>query len=62
MMRLLMDTRFAIGYTVQYIVQPEIIFTITEILIDDTGIYYTGITKDRIQLGYFRQNFLELYE
>jgi hypothetical protein len=57
-----MDTRFAIGYTVKYILQPEIIFTITEILIDDTGIYYTGINQSKAQLGYYRQNFLELYE
>ena len=57
-----MDTRFAINNTVQYILHPYIIFTITEILIDDTGIYYTGIDQDNIQLGYFRQNFLELYE
>lgn len=57
-----MDTRFAIGNIVQYKVNPEIIFTITEILIDDTGIYYTGIDQDKIQLGYYRQNFLELYE
>jgi hypothetical protein len=57
-----MDTRFAIGNIVQYILHPEIIFTITEILIDDTGVYYTGIDQDKIQLGYFRQNFLELYE
>jgi hypothetical protein len=57
-----MDTRFAIGYIVKYILQPEIIFTITEILIDDTGIYYTGIDQSKAQLGYYRQNFLELYE
>jgi hypothetical protein len=57
-----MDTRFAIGNTVQYILHPQIIFTITEILIDDSGVYYTGIDEDKIQLGYFRQNFLELYE
>jgi len=57
-----MDTRFAIGHTVQYILYPQIIFTVTEILIDDSGVYYTGIDEDKIQLGYFRQNFLELYE
>jgi hypothetical protein len=57
-----MDTRFAIGNTVQYILHSQIIFTVTEILIDDSGVYYTGIDEDKIQLGYFRQNFLELYE
>jgi len=57
-----MDTRFAIGNTVQYILHPQIIFTVTEILIDDSGVYYSGIDEDKIQLGYFRQNFLELYE
>lgn len=57
-----MDTRFAINNTVQYLLDTSIIFTITEILIDDTGIYYTGLDQDRIQLGYYRQNFLELYE
>jgi hypothetical protein len=57
-----MDTRFAIGNTVQYILHPQIIFTVTEILIDDSGVYYTGIDEDKIQLGYIRQNFLELYE
>jgi hypothetical protein len=57
-----MDTRFAIGNTVQYILHPQIIFTVTEILIDDSGVYYTGIDEDKIQLGFFRQNFLELYE
>ncbi len=57
-----MDTQFAIGNIVQYKVIPGIIFTITEILIDDSGIYYTGIDQDKIQLGYYRQNFLDLYE
>jgi hypothetical protein len=57
-----MDTRFAIGNTVQYILHPQIIFIVTEILIDDSGVYYTGIDEDKIQLGYFRQNYLELYE
>jgi hypothetical protein len=57
-----MDTRFAIGNIVQYKVNPGIIFTITEILIDSYGIFYTGIDQDKIQLGYYRQNFLELYE
>ena len=57
-----MDTRFAINNTVQYILNPSIVFTITEILIDDSGIYYIGIDQDKIQLGYYRQNFLELYE
>jgi hypothetical protein len=62
MIRIKMDTRFAIGNTVQYILHPQIIFTVTEILIDDSGVYYTGIDEDKIQIGYFRQNFLELYE
>ena len=57
-----MDTRFAINNTVKYLLDPSIIFTITEILIDDSGIFYTGIDQDKIHLGYYRQNFLELYE
>jgi hypothetical protein len=57
-----MDTRFAIGNTVQYILHPQIIFTITEILIDDSGVYYTGINQYNTPVGYIRQNFLELYE
>lgn len=57
-----MDTRFAINNTVKYLLDPSIVFTITEILIDDSGIYYTGIDQNKAQLGYYRQNFLELYE
>jgi hypothetical protein len=57
-----MDTRFAIGNTVQYILHPQIVFTVTEILIDDSGVYYTGINQYNTPIGYIRQNFLELYE
>ena len=57
-----MDTRFAINNIVQNKYNPSIIFTITEIMIDDTGIYYTGYNQENDEVAFYRQDFLELYE
>jgi hypothetical protein len=56
-----MTTRFAINDIVAY--EKDGIFyefEINEIMIDDSGIYYSGVDAGLIQVGWHKEKFLDL--